>query len=435
MSFKYDNRSTAEVPLYEIEPLTIITLLLELENCSFPSLAVEAGVGLGKTVLCQKIIWEWLNKQCSHISNDCVLHLQINDELSSECDENLSPLDKLLSYLPDHIDQSSWATLQEHESDLIILVDIENISSSHLFLHKLVNMLLPKSKYIFFCRSNISESLSSLVAARIALNRLHVDQVECLVHSCSPTHSVGSRVVKCLRENPNILQLCTNPFICTMLVSTCKENTWEKLFDDKLEIARRVVDALWKRQRYRTQGSKAGDYLSKDLDILLLSTSSLAIKAFSEGEFMTESDIRTLDHAKLFFDSGIFDVKRTDSSLHSDIIYTFLDPYILEYACALGISELIRSQTSDSCDSLEFLQDSKWRNICCLTAGILGEDADLLLEQVAREEIDSDNLSLLCDCLHASRHKEKILRDLEFTLPPMLDFTSVPISSSTMKGQ
>ena len=151
------------------------------------------------------------------------------------------------------------------------------------------------------------------------------------------------------------------------------------------------------------------------------------------------------EHTTLLLDSGLLIEHKTprrtsnsddDNKEEENHIYTFFDPLLHEYTCALYYSKNILTYSEDLADIRKTLFTSEWKNVCVFVAGILGKEFGVLLKEMDFEYLDDCALNILAESLNQCQCPKLCLKEIEnIAIPDVVDFSELTTSSSTVKGK
>ena len=255
VKLKRKNNWCDDIIMKDIQPHSVVDLLLAVETLEKPVIAIEGKVGTGKTTLCKMILKEWACNKLTAINNNCLLYLNINDKQRTGISDNKYTIESCsmqndilgMFHLPKRLVDKLPEILQEHDEDVLVLIDIHNIDAYMMVVYQLINKMLPKAKFMLFCRPEISEKLSNIISTKLTLLDLQIDKIEYLIEQLLPNSYMYDEFCDVIEENEDIRTLCGNPFICTALVSMYKTYKNMNFIENKIKLTRQVIKILWDR--------------------------------------------------------------------------------------------------------------------------------------------------------------------------------------------
>ena len=156
----------------------------------------------------------------------------------------------------------------------------------------------------------------------------------------------------------------------------------------------------------------------------------------TENYVLTAKDFVNIENHELLLRTGIFKISSTNSILDPERQYSFTSQSVMEYACALIVAELVKStETSQMKELKNLLMHPKLNSVCRFVTGILGNEADRLLTEIIKGDLDTSTLILICNCIHECGEEYEIVRKMASCLPPTIDFSWRSISSCTIDGR
>lgn len=176
----------------------------------------------------------------------------------------------------------------------------------------------------------------------------------------------------------------------------------------------------------------------RHIDSLLITISKEAIDCYTQDGYFTEQDILLNEHTPLLIDAGLLEEKILSShnKQSESAFYTFFDPLLHEYTCALFYAEMIIDRPEEIPAITNLFFSIKWRNVCVLVAGLLGRRFNVVVEKLNLELVDNETLLILAECLNQCQCPTIVMRNVKkFELPTALDLSAFNVSSSTFKGK
>jgi len=117
-------------------------------------------------------------------------------------------------------------------------------------------------------------------------------------------------------------------------------------------------------------------------------------------------------------------------------IYTFFDPLLHEYTCALYYSKIIMKYSEDVADIRKTLFTLEQKNICIFVAGLLGKEFGILLKEMDFKYLEDCAWNILVDSLNQCQCPKLCLKEIDdIIIPEILDFSDSKTTSSTIKGK
>ena len=195
--------------------------------------------------------------------------------------------------------------------------------------------------------------------------------------------------------------------------------------------------------------------ITEHIDSLLVTLSESASETYTTNfPYISKDRLLENGHASLLLESGLLVesfVSHNSSVLSSwtsrdsegyeiEPVYEFFDPLLHEYTCALYYTARIKNSDSEGGhEGLDIIGHTlfapEWKNVCVLVASMLGKGFATLLRHLDLDYMEDSALCILADSLHQSQCPRLCLRSAQrIPIPQTIDFSDLPISTSTLKG-
>ena len=182
----------------------------------------------------------------------------------------------------------------------------------------------------------------------------------------------------------------------------------------------------------KTSSEQCDVEIIEHIDSLLITLSEIATETYITNCHLPKDVLLHNEHSVLLLESGLL----VEHQIEDSSVYTFFDPLLHEYACALHFtSRLDRIEKDQASDISSILFSSEWKNVCVLVAAMLGKQFSLLLRQVDFDYMEDSALNILSDSLHQCQCPRLCLKNVQrIPIPQSIDFSDLPITTSTLKG-
>lgn len=231
----------------DVDAVTLMALAFHYCQSSSQSIiAVEGKMGSGKSTLCKRILRDWAGESFDIMEGICLLYLNVNEGKDLSC-INEQNICKLFD-LPTNIDHKLvWKIFQEKQEEILVFIDINKTQTSLDWLQTLCYKLLPRAKYIIFCRPDMLYKILDISSVRICLQDFDSEKIHRMLENLSIDYYIQDEIVDVMNEDESITRLCTNPFLCTAFMITCKEQFGVKFTDNSVRFIRTFIGFIWKR--------------------------------------------------------------------------------------------------------------------------------------------------------------------------------------------
>ena len=186
----------------------------------------------------------------------------------------------------------------------------------------------------------------------------------------------------------------------------------------------------------KTSSEQCDVEIIEHIDSLLITLSEVATETYTTNCHLPKDVLSNNEHSSLLLESGLLNEHQMarNGSPEDNLVYTFFDPLLHEYACALHYTKRIESGR-DVTDVGNTLFSPEWKNVCVFVASMLGKQFSVLLKHVNFEYMEDSALNILSDSLHQCQCPRLCLRDAQrIPIPQSIDFADLPITTSTLKG-
>ena len=229
----------------DVDVVTLIALSFHYCQHSTQSIiTVEGKMGSGKTTLCRRILKDWARESLDIMEGICILYM--NDTKDMTC-FNGDDIGKVF-HLPANMDNSQLLKIfEKKEEELLVFVDINKPQTSLDWLYGICKKLLPKAKYIIFCRPDIMSKLLDLSNVKILLQDFDNEKINKMVDNLCLDYYIQDDIFDAMSEDESLARLCANPFLCTAFLLTCKEQLGARTTTNAVLCTRTFIGFVWKR--------------------------------------------------------------------------------------------------------------------------------------------------------------------------------------------
>ena len=232
--------------LIDVDAVSLIALSFHYCQDAQPIITVEGRMGSGKTTLCKRILKDWASEDIDMMDGICILYLNVNKVMETKCCSE-KDLCQMFNF-PNNVDgNAAWDILKQKQEEVLVFIDINKTQTSLDWLHNICNEVLPKAKFIIFGRPDVLYKLTDISSVKILLQDFDNDKITKMFENLSVDYSIQDEIFDAMSEDESLVRLCTNPFLCTAFLVTCKEQNGIKCTENAITCVRTFIAFIWKR--------------------------------------------------------------------------------------------------------------------------------------------------------------------------------------------
>ncbi|XP_067019671.1 uncharacterized protein [Acropora muricata] len=371
------------------------------EKDNDPLVLVEGSPGIGKTTFCLKLIYDWANDAMPrHFPSFKLVFLlkcrDITKDVVEEIFEQLLPEDlkeKTKEHLLNFVED-----LNNQEQILIILDGLDELpeeSEDH------VNKVLGRKKLAFcyvlattreekgiYTRQQFKFDLCLAITGFSEENsfeyiRKHFREIE-TEHS-----SKGERLIEEIKQNPLLRHLQSNPLNLLLLCVVYEEHEGS-LPSSITDLYQTIVRCLLRRYcaKKELMASEKDEDLDKQFEINILALGELALKCLLNDRLsFYEDELEVLERSNENIVArrlGLVYKEESLKRLKPRHAYSFLHKTFQEYLAASHIAHKLRGSEFQISEQMLFPMNARWKfkQVFVFVCGILGEEANIVFEQI-----------------------------------------------------
>ena len=434
------------------EEITNMTAIFKVhEGCQRPrTVLIEGDPGMGKTTYCQKLAYDWANRQGEWDESFPEIELL----LLLRCHEIESTIWEAIEeqILPEDIDKKSkedfFKSIRENQSKVLLVLDgLDEVDPSKLamYLKLAEGREFSKCRIVFTSRHEVGMKFRRLCDTLWEIVGFTTDEAESFIMKYFKNNQVlADKLLKQLSrrsKSEDLREMMSNPLNTTLFCLLC-EDCQGSFPTSRTQLYIEIILCVLRRYEEKNTLSSANDDLIKVYEKELLHLGHMAFKSLCEGELYVEESKFDCSSAvlSLLTKFGFLSVQVSQGSRRKRCVrYGFMHKSFQEFFSAFYLASKILSGEVD-CDTV--VTDGRYfdelnQAFLFMTGIIVSrcEETAVHLVKTIAVHINGEsqlrrNLEFAFDCIkECATHKKNLESRLLHTFGSHLDITALDLDN------